>query len=69
MDTALSPCKFPLSRRKSSPFGSRIFNERPWRIYVMNTDGSQQRPMFGAKLDGLGIRYEWATERVISWSR
>jgi hypothetical protein len=40
-----------------------------WRIYVMNADGSRQRPMFGDKLDSLGIRYEWATERVISWTR
>ena len=40
-----------------------------WRIYVMNADGSRQRPMFGAKLDSLGIRYEWATERVLSWAR
>jgi hypothetical protein len=40
-----------------------------WRIYVMGVDGSGQRAMFGDKLDGLGIRYEWATERVVSWSR
>jgi dipeptidyl aminopeptidase/acylaminoacyl peptidase len=40
----------------------------PWRIYVMNADGSGQRAMFGARLDGLNIRYEWASERVISWS-
>lgn len=41
----------------------------PWRIYVMGADGSGQRPMFGSKLDSLGIRYEFATERVLSWSR
>lgn len=41
----------------------------PWRIYVMNADGSGQRPMFGAHLDPLGIRYEWASERVISWTK
>jgi TolB protein len=40
----------------------------PWRIYVMRADGSQQRPMFGAKLDNLGFQYEWASERVLSWS-
>jgi hypothetical protein len=40
----------------------------PWRIYVMKADGTQQRPMFGDALDKLGFRYEWATERVISWS-
>jgi hypothetical protein len=41
----------------------------PWRIYVMRADGSQQRSMFGAQLDKLGFRYEWASERVLSWSQ
>jgi WD40 repeat protein len=41
----------------------------PWRIYVMAADGSGQRPMFGELLDGLDLRYEWAAERVISWTR
>jgi Tol biopolymer transport system component len=41
----------------------------PWRIYVMKANGSGQQPMFGKKLDELGLRYEWATERVLSWSR
>jgi dipeptidyl aminopeptidase/acylaminoacyl peptidase len=40
----------------------------PWRIYVMAADGSDQRPMFGNQLDRLGLRYEWATERVLSWT-
>lgn len=40
----------------------------PWRIYVMRADGSQQRPMFGTELDKLELRYEWASERVLSWS-
>jgi Tol biopolymer transport system component len=40
----------------------------PWHIYVMNADGSRQRPMFEDELDHLGFRYEWATERVISWT-
>jgi hypothetical protein len=56
-----------------SPDGVRIAflsnRDGPWRIYVMNADGSHQRPMFGDKLDSLGIRYEWATERVVSWTR
>jgi len=25
--------------------------------------------MFGDKLDDLGFRYEWASERVLSWTR
>ena len=41
----------------------------PWRIYSMNADGSNQGSMFGDKLDGLGLRYEWASERVISWTQ
>jgi Tol biopolymer transport system component len=56
-----------------SPDGKHIVflsnRDGPWRIYVMDADGSHQRSMFGAELDGLGIRYEWATERVVSWSR
>jgi hypothetical protein len=56
-----------------SPDGKSIAflsdRDGPWRIYVMNADGSGQRAMFGARLDGLGIRYEWASERVISWGR
>ncbi len=39
----------------------------PWRVHVMKADGSGQRPMFGDKLDHLGFRYEFATERVLSW--
>ncbi len=40
-----------------------------WRIYVMEADGSQQRPMFGDQLDSVPLRYEWASERVLSWSQ
>jgi len=35
----------------------------------MNADGTQQRPMFGDQLDRLGIRYEWASERALSWTK
>ncbi len=56
-----------------SPDGRNIAflsnRDGPWRIYVMKADGSDQRPMFGDKLDDLGFRYEWASERVLSWSR
>jgi len=56
-----------------SPDGRQIAflsnREGPWRIYVMNADGSQQRAMFGSQLDGLGLQYGFASERVLSWSR
>ena len=56
-----------------SPDGEQIAflsnRDGPWRIYVMSAGGTHQRPMFGDALDDLGIRYEWATERVISWGR
>jgi len=56
-----------------SPDGEQIAflsnRDGPWRIYVMEADGSKQRPMFGERLDSLPLRYEWASERVLSWSR
>jgi Tol biopolymer transport system component len=35
-----------------------------WRTYVMNADGSDQRPLLDVT-----VRYEAASERVLSWSR
>jgi Tol biopolymer transport system component len=56
-----------------SPDGARIAflsdRQGPWRIYVMNRDGSQSASPFGQELDGLGLTYDWASERVVSWSR
>jgi Tol biopolymer transport system component len=40
-----------------------------WEIYVMKPDGSEQRPLFGAALDGLGITYEFANEKSLDWGR
>lgn len=41
----------------------------PWRIYVIQADGTKPRPMFGKELDMVPLRYEWASERVLSWSQ
>jgi len=38
-----------------------------WRIYVMDADGRNQRPMFGDALDGLGLTYTGYDDRVLSW--
>lgn len=39
----------------------------PWRIYVMNADGTNQRPMFGAALDDLSIRYSHYDDHLLDW--
>ncbi|MCK6630574.1 MAG: SH3 domain-containing protein [Anaerolineae bacterium] len=39
-----------------------------WEIWVMNADGSGQRPLFSAEVnDQLQISYEFVDERVLSW--
>lgn len=56
-----------------SPDGERIAfvsdRQGPWRIFVMGKDGSEPAALFGQELDGLGLTYDWASERVVSWSR
>jgi LysM repeat protein len=40
-----------------------------WRFYIMNADGSSQRPMFaGTPVDDLPLRYDFASERVMDWT-
>nr|WP_290666270.1 hypothetical protein [Ardenticatena sp.] len=39
-----------------------------WRIYVMDADGGNQRPMFGSALDGLGLTYTGYDDHVLSWA-
>lgn len=39
-----------------------------WEIWLMNSDGSEQRPMFSAEInDQLAIQYDFVDERVMSW--
>jgi uncharacterized protein YgiM (DUF1202 family) len=39
-----------------------------WEIWVMNADGSSQRPLFSASaLKGINLQYDKVDERVISW--
>jgi uncharacterized protein YraI len=55
-----------------SPDGSRIafLTDRTgqWEIWVMNADGTDQRPLFPAgTLDGISLQYNGMDERVLSW--
>jgi Tol biopolymer transport system component len=55
-----------------SPDGTQIafLTDRTgqWEIWVMSTDGSNQRPMFpGGALVGLTLNYAGVDERMISW--
>ncbi|MCL4300863.1 MAG: PD40 domain-containing protein [Anaerolineae bacterium] len=55
-----------------SPDGSQIafLTDRSgqWEIWVMNADGSSQRPLFPAELlTGMSLQYNGVDERVLSW--
>jgi Tol biopolymer transport system component len=56
-----------------SPDGEQIvfLSDRggEWQFYVMNTDGSNQRKILEGVTERLGIQYNGANERVISWAR
>jgi hypothetical protein len=51
-------------------------SEPLWELYVMNADGSDQRPMFSmgkglrpSPVDGLPIEYGFVAERMVSWTK
>jgi len=44
-------------------------SEFKWELYVMNADGSDQRPMFETALDDLNIEYGFVLERMVSWAK
>jgi hypothetical protein len=68
----VSPAWSPDSRHIAF-FTDRNSNSEPgedseplWELYVMNADGSNQRPMFETALDGLPIEYGFVSERMVS---
>lgn len=55
-----------------SPDGSQIafVTDRTgqWKIWLMNADGTNQRPMFSnGALDGIPLQYDGVDERMLSW--
>jgi TolB protein len=40
-----------------------------WEMWVMDANGSDQKPMFGSELDHLVLEYSSVAERAISWTK
>ncbi|MEM4188747.1 MAG: SH3 domain-containing protein [Candidatus Hadarchaeum sp.] len=40
-----------------------------WRLYIMNADGSHQRPFAPRVLDAVNFRYDYTSERMVSWGK
>jgi hypothetical protein len=62
----VSPAWSPDSRHIA--FFTNRNGEFKWELYVMDADGSNQRPMFETALDGLQIEYGFVFERMVSWA-
>jgi Tol biopolymer transport system component len=62
----VSPAWSPDSRHIA--FFTNRNGEFKWELYVMDADGSNQRPMFETALDGLPIEYGFVLERMVSWA-
>ncbi len=72
IDRGEAPHSFNNTAPAWSPDGSQIafLTDRngPWEIWVMNADGSNQRPLFPAgALGGVTLQYHNVDERVLSW--
>jgi dipeptidyl aminopeptidase/acylaminoacyl peptidase len=72
IDKGQAPHEFSNTAPAWSPDGKSIafLTDRngAWEIWVMNADGSNQRPMFSnGALAGLTIQYHNVDERVITW--
>jgi Tol biopolymer transport system component len=56
-----------------SPDGNYIafYTDRAgkWQIWIMRSNGSGQKAMFGSALDGLTLDYAFVSERAISWTK
>ena len=68
----LNPTKYFPEGYHYAPDGSQLafVTDRTgkWEIWIMNADGSNQRPMFpNGALDGLTLNYFGVDERMLSW--